>query len=108
MTLVQLLTTLDSRERALELAHTAVDERAAACVQILGPITSVYRWHGEVEEAQEFLCLMKVPREGLDRLVELVRARHPYDTPEITVVESPFTDERYLAWASAEIVAPVQ
>jgi periplasmic divalent cation tolerance protein len=104
MALVQLLTTVESRDQALEIARAAVEARVAACVQILGPITSVYRWEGKVEEATEFLLLMKAPGEGLERLAAFVRDRHPYDTPEITAVESPFVDERYLSWARAETV----
>jgi periplasmic divalent cation tolerance protein len=104
MALVQLLTTVESREQALHLSHAAVDARVAACVQIVGPITSVYRWEGQVEEATEFLLLMKAAGEGLERLAAFVRDRHPYDTPEITVIESPFVDERYLAWARAETI----
>lgn len=102
MSLVQLLTTFETRDLALEVARAAVDSRAAACVQILGPITSVYRWEGKVEEAEEFLCLMKVPEEGLRRLAAFVRERHPYDTPELTAVPSSYVDDRYLAWARAE------
>ena len=54
---------------------------------------------GERQEETEYLCLLKTPLDGLERLVSFVRERHPYDTPEITAVESLFTDERYLAWA---------
>jgi periplasmic divalent cation tolerance protein len=106
MALVQLITTLESREDALSLAHAAVDERVAACVQVIGPISSVYRWQSKVEESAEYLCLMKTPLEGLERLIAFVRERHPYDTPEITVVESLFTDDRYLSWAENETIAP--
>lgn len=106
MALVQLLTTVESREQALQLAHAAVDARVAACVQIVGPITSVYRWEGRIEEAAEFLLLMKAPLDGLERLAAFVRDRHPYDTPEIAAIESLFVDERYLAWARAETVGP--
>jgi periplasmic divalent cation tolerance protein len=100
--LVQVLTTFETREQAVEMARAAVDARVAACVQVVGPITSTYRWEGKVEEAQEFLCLMKAPLEGLERLAEFVRERHPYNTPEITAVESLFVDDRYLAWAVSE------
>lgn len=100
MSLLQVLTTVDSRERAVELGRAVVDARRAACVQILGPMTSVYRWEGEVREEAEFLCLLKVVHDGLHGLLAFVRERHPYDTPELTVVESVFTDERYLAWAA--------
>jgi len=102
VSLVQLITTLESRDEALSLAREVVDARTAACVQVIGPITSVYRWNGEVEETEEFLCLMKVPTEGLERLVQFVRGRHPYDTPELTAVGSAFVDEAYLAWARSE------
>jgi periplasmic divalent cation tolerance protein len=102
MPLVQLITTLGERDQALELGRDAVEARAAACVQIVGPITSIYRWKGAVEETEEFLLLMKVPGEGLERLVQFVRERHPYDTPEITAVESAFVDPRYLEWARSE------
>lgn len=102
MSLLQLLTAVGSKEDALSLARSTLDARAASCVQVLGPVTSVYRWKGRVEEEREFLCLMKVPSGRLERLVDFVRTRHPYDTPEITVVESVFTDDRYLAWAEAE------
>jgi periplasmic divalent cation tolerance protein len=96
------MTTLESREQALELARAAVNERVAACVQVVGPITSVYRWEGRVEESAEYLCLLKVPADGVERLARFVRDRHPYDTPELTAVESSFVDPRYLAWARAE------
>ncbi len=102
MSLVQLITTLESREQALSLARDAVEARTAACVQVIGPITSVYRWQGEMEETEEFLCLMKAPSEGMEKLVQFVRDRHPYDTPELTTVGSTFVDERYLAWARSE------
>jgi periplasmic divalent cation tolerance protein len=107
VSLVQLLTTFGSREDALDLARTAVEERVAACVQVVGPITSVYRWEGAVREEEEFLCLLKVPSERLERLVQFVKERHPYDTPELTAVESIFADERYLAWAEAETAPKV-
>ncbi len=103
MSLVQLLTALGSREEALKLAHEAVEARVAACVQLVGPVTSVYRWEGTIEEAEEYLCLMKTPRETAERLMDFVRERHPYYTPEITVVESILTDDRYMGWATAEI-----
>ena len=102
--LTTLVTTLGSREDALALAHAAVEGGVAACVQLIGPVTSVYRWEGTLHEEEEILCLFKAPAEGLDRLVEFVRSRHPYDVPELTEIESGFVDPRYLAWA--EEVAP--
>jgi periplasmic divalent cation tolerance protein len=100
--LVQLITTVGSKEDALAMARATVEARAVACVQVLGPITSVYRWDGELLEDQEFLCLMKVPSDRVERLIQMVKERHPYDTPELTTVESLFVDPRYMAWAELE------
>jgi periplasmic divalent cation tolerance protein len=100
--LVQVFTTLGTRDDALGLGRAAVEARAAACVQVVGPITSVYRWNETVQEDQEFLCLLKVPGSKLEPLLRFVRDHHPYDTPEITAVPSAAVDERYLAWAEAE------
>jgi periplasmic divalent cation tolerance protein len=102
MSLVQLITAVGSREDAVRMARAAVGERVAACVQVIGPVTSVYRWEGTLREDQEFVCLMKAPSEGLERLLRFVRESHPYDTPEISELPAGFVDERYLAWARAE------
>jgi len=106
MSLVQLITTLASKDEALDLARAAVGARLAACGQIGGPITSVYRWRGDLHESEEYLCVLKAPTEGLEVLAAFVRERHPYDTPEITVIEALFTDEGYLEWARAETAVP--
>ncbi len=100
--LVQVFTTLGSKDEALGLGRAAVEARSAACVQIVGPITSVYRWEGAVQEDEEFLCLLKAPLSRLEPLLGFVRDHHPYDTPEITAVPSAVVDDRYLAWAQAE------
>ena len=105
MSLVQLITTLGSKDEALDLARAAVGARLAACGQVAGPMNSIYRWQGDLQESEEYFCIMKAPTEGLEALAAFVRERHPYDTPEITVVEALFTDERYLEWARAETAA---
>lgn len=102
MFLVQLVTALGSREEAEALARSAVQDRAAACAQVLGPVASVYRWEGRLEETQEYLCILKAPESALERLTAFVRERHPYDTPELTAFNSSFVDERYLAWMRSE------
>lgn len=101
--LVQLMTTFADKDGALEVARGVIEARAAACVQVLGPITSVYPWEGRIHEEQEFLCLMKVPAGALEALLEFVRDRHPYDTPELTALPSHFVEDRYLAWARKSV-----
>jgi periplasmic divalent cation tolerance protein len=97
--LVQLLTTFADRETALAVARAAIEARVAACGQVIGPITSVYRWEEAIHQEEEYLCLMKVPSEGLEALTAFVSDRHSYDTPELTALPSTYVDERYLAWA---------
>jgi periplasmic divalent cation tolerance protein len=104
--LMQLLTTLADRETALALARDAIHARLAACGQVIGPITSVYRWQEATHEEEEYLCLLKVPTEDLDALTSFVRDRHPYDTPEITALPSSYVDQRYLAWAQSSVTRP--
>ena len=101
--LLHLLTTFSDREAALATARAAIEARVAACGQVIGPITSVYRWEGAVREEEEYLCLMKVPHDRLKLLTAFVRDRHPYDTPELTAVPSVYVDERYLAWARESV-----
>jgi periplasmic divalent cation tolerance protein len=100
---MQLLTTFGDREAALATARAAVEARVAACGQVIGPITSVYRWEQAMHEEEEYLCVMKVPSDGLDALTTFVRKRHPYDTPELTALPSAYVEQRYLAWARESV-----
>lgn len=99
---VQVLTTLEGEEDATRLARSAVEARLAACAQVLGPITSVYHWQGQVETAQEWLCLLKTTADRLDELTAHLKAEHPYEVPE--VIATPITggNPDYLAWVTAE------
>ena len=100
---MQLLTTFADRDSALSTARAAVEARLAACVQVIGPITSVYRWERAMHEEEEYLCVMKVPSEGLDALTTFVKDRHPYDAPELTALPTAYVEERYLAWARGSV-----
>lgn len=102
-TLTQLLTTFADKQAALAVARAAIEARVAACGQVIGPITSVYRWEQAIHEEEEYLCLMKVPSEGLEALTAFVKDRHPYDTPELTALTSTYAEERYLAWARESV-----
>ena len=64
--LIQVLTALPDRDAALSLARELVEARLAACVQIVDPMTSVYRWEGQMHEDRETLCVMKTPEDRLD------------------------------------------
>ena len=99
---LMVMTTTDAREHADRLARSLVEGRLAACVQVLGPIASTYRWQGQVETAQEWLCLIKTTGSRFDALAAHVDAHHTYDTPELTAVPISDGSARYLAWVSGE------
>jgi periplasmic divalent cation tolerance protein len=99
---IQVLVSIDTEERAHGLQRLLLEERAAACVQILGPISSAYWWQGKIEEAQEWLCLAKTRRAVYQRLEQLVIERHPYDTPEIIAMPILTGYVDYLDWIDAE------
>lgn len=98
---VEVRVTAPDAETASRIARVLVDERLAACVQVLPGITSVYRWEGTVEVATEHLLLVKSTSDRFEAIRRRVRAEHPYDTPEILAVAVVAADERYAAWLDA-------
>lgn len=100
---IQVLTSIDSREGAEKIAQTLVERRLAACVQIIGPITSIYRWRGAIEKAQEWLCLIKSRTELYQEIEAAIRAAHPYEVPEILATPVTAANEKYLAWLDGEL-----
>ncbi|HSK98021.1 MAG TPA: divalent-cation tolerance protein CutA [Euzebyales bacterium] len=101
---VQVLTTLDDRDAALALARAMVDARLVACAQVTGPVTSVYRWQGEVEQATEWYCVMKTTGARYEALAAWIAEHHPYDTPELVATPIVAGGQDYLAWITAETV----
>ncbi len=99
------LTTVDSAEAAAELARSAVEARLAACAQVSGPVTSVYRWKGKVETAREWQVLLKTTSAAYPALEARLTAEHPYDTPEIIATPVVRGSADYLAWVAAEVTA---
>jgi periplasmic divalent cation tolerance protein len=95
---IQVVTTVERREDAEKIARLLVDRRLAGCVQIVGPITSVYRWQGKVETAEEWQCLAKTRRELFEKVETAIRQVHPYEVPEIIAVPITAGSADYLAW----------
>jgi periplasmic divalent cation tolerance protein len=83
---VLVLTTLGADANAVRLARILVDERLAACVNLLPPMTSVYRWKGKVEEDREQQLVIKTTPARLAALQDRLRALHPYELPEFIVL----------------------
>jgi periplasmic divalent cation tolerance protein len=95
-------TNLPDRESALALARTLVDAQVAACVNVLGGCTSIYRWQGAVESADEVPVLIKTRAALYAEVERVIRARHPYDVPEIVAVPITHGLPAYLEWVTAE------
>ena len=100
---IQVLTTAGSEEEAERIATELLERRLAACVQILGPIVSRYRWQGALETAQEWQCLAKTEATLYDELERTVRELHSYEEPEIVATAIVAGSEGYLDWVSASV-----
>ena len=101
----QVTTTLPDRDAAHRLGTRLVEERLAACAQVVGPVSSVYRWQGEVETAAEWYCHLKTTATRVPLLLARIRELHPYETPEIIAVAVREGDAGYLRWIE-ESVSP--
>lgn len=100
--LLLILSNLPDRETAEEVAHTLVGERLAACVNILGTCSSVYRWQGDVEEAEEVTVLVKTTRLRHAACRQRLNALHPYEVPEIVTIAPEAVWPAYAQWAADE------
>jgi periplasmic divalent cation tolerance protein len=92
------LTTLGADADAAALARTLVDERLAACVNVLPAMTSIYRWHGRVEQDREQQVVIKTAADRLPALEARLRELHPYELPEFMVLTPAGGSAAYLAW----------
>ena len=102
----QVITSIDSEAAATRVADTLVTERLAACAQVLGPVSSVYRWHGTIERATEWLCTAKTTGAVLPAVLERIRALHSYQQPEIVATPIAAGDPGYLDWVRLEATPP--
>ena len=102
MSTLLVITNLPDRAAAERLADALIAQRVAACVNILGPCRSVYRWKGEVQHDEEHPVLIKTTRERYAALEAAIRALHPYELPEIVAVALTNGFAPYLDWIAAE------
>ncbi len=96
--------TIDDVQKAQQLATTLVNEKLAACVNIIPSVWSVYHWQGTVEKAVENLLIIKTSEGRLDELMDRLRELHPYDLPEIIALPVETGLPEYLRWV-VEITA---
>ncbi len=96
------LMTAPDQEVAERIARTLVEERLAACVNLVPGVRSIYRWQGAVEDDAEILLLAKTGRARCAALAARVQALHPYELPEIVVLPVHGGSQRYLDWILSE------
>ncbi len=95
---VVVLTTLPADADAAKFAHTLVDPRMAACVNLFPPMESIYRWEDRVQQEPERQVLIKTSRALVEALRTAIRDLHPYDVPEFLVLPIADGDDAYLRW----------
>ncbi len=96
------LVTAPSAEVAAGLARTLVQERLAACGNVLPEVRSIYRWDGQLREDAEALLVLKTTRDRLDALRDRVLALHPYQVPEVLALPVEAGSAAYLSWLAGE------
>ena len=97
------LTTADNPKEATRLARTLVEERLAACVNLIPAVQSIYRWEGQIETATETLLLIKTGPGQIDALEARLHQLHSYQTPEFLVLDVESGSHRYLDWLQASV-----
>ncbi len=97
------LTTAGSQEEARKIARTLVERRLAACVNIIPQVESIYRWQGKVEDAHEWLLLIKTTNAAFERVRDAIRELHSYDLPECISISVENGGSAYLDWISESV-----
>lgn len=100
---IQISTTVAKRNDAERIAKILSEQKLSACTQIIGPITSIYRWKGKIQKSQEWLCIVKARRSQYREIEETIKSIHPYELPEIIAVPIIEGSKEYLRWIQKEI-----
>ena len=96
------LVTVPDEETGLSIARTLIQERLAACVNLVPGLRSLYLWQGKVEDDQELLLIIKTRQDLLESLTARVQALHPYDVAEVVALAVEGGSQAYLDWVAAE------
>jgi periplasmic divalent cation tolerance protein len=99
---VQVTTAAASSEEAGRIANALVERRLAGCVQIVGPVRSIYRWQGQIEQADEWLCFIKTTRPQYGDVEATIREHHSYECPEVIATAIEAGSAKYLEWLEGE------
>jgi periplasmic divalent cation tolerance protein len=105
---IVVFTTCDSKKRADKLARHLVKQRVAACVNVLPKARSIYRWKEKVEEASEWMLIIKTRRDLFAALRTEIQKLHTYEVPELIALPIVDGSEDYLAWFDAQLTAKAE
>jgi periplasmic divalent cation tolerance protein len=100
---ILVLTTASSQDEARKIGRLLVERLLAACVNIVPQVGSIYRWEGEVEEAEEWLLIVKTTRGAFERLRDAIKELHSYDVPECICVAIEDGSVEYLSWIGQSV-----
>jgi periplasmic divalent cation tolerance protein len=100
---VIVLVTCGSEEEALKIANALVEDRLAACVNLVAPIRSIYRWEGKIWDEKEWLLIIKTQKHRFEELEKKVKSLHSYSVPEITSIPITEGSSAYLDWIRENI-----
>ena len=100
---IQVMTTVAGREEAEKMARHLLAARLAACVQLVGPVTSFFWWQGRIDSAGEYLCIIKSSSQLYKKIEAAIKEIHPYEVPEILAVPVVAGGPEYLRWLATEL-----
>lgn len=103
MSIVSVYAIFADRQEAEQIGRTVIVERLAACINILAPCTSIYRWEGEIETAEEVPAILKTHSARADALIERIAALHSYDTPCVTIWPVDSALRSYADWVEESV-----
>ena len=100
---IQIITTLERKKDAERIGNILIEKRLAACIQIIGPLKSIYRWKEKIELAEEWMCIIKTKDNLYEEIERCIRDEHPYEIPEVIAVPIIKGSRGYLEWLRGQI-----
>lgn len=100
---IQIFTTTAKKIEAEKIAKVLVGQKLSACVQIIGPLTSVYKWRGKLKKSKEWLCIIKTRQNHYKEIEITIKKIHPYELPEIISTPVIGGSKEYLNWLNSQL-----
>ncbi len=100
---IQIQTTFQKRSNAERIANMLCEKKLSACTQIVGPVTSIYKWKGKTEKSKEWLCIIETRASCYKKVEKAIKEIHPYELPEIIAVPITASSQEYLEWMKKQL-----